>query len=224
MTYEGGVSMTAAGSTFQMNEVQSAAREDERMKDADILADRIFRELGGWASAYFGSGGKRNSPWARTDNIDNLDKPQIHAVEEMNRMLPPVQTLGRPVPAGGADIAGGEFDVRSPGFVKPVVGGVVEFGKNPDPTSTKDRRGVAIYNLRVDAPGTYAITLGTQSATPDGQLQLFVDNRPVGEVLSVPPDGNADVRIVTLAAGYHSLRLAWRAGFFTVNQIHIRPA
>src|SRR5215218_2524465 len=78
MTYEGGVSMESATSTTHaMTDVQIAAREDPRMKDVDILADRIFRELGGWASAYFGSGGKRNHPWARTDKIDNLDKPQI---------------------------------------------------------------------------------------------------------------------------------------------------
>jgi hypothetical protein len=189
------------------------------MKDVDVLADRIFRELGGWADAYFGSGGKRESPWARTDNINNLDKPQIRAIDEMNRTLPPTQTLGRPIPA---NFAAGEFDVRSPGFVKPVVGGTVEFGKDPDPTSTKDRRGVAIYNLRADAAGTYTISLDAQSATPDGALQLFIDNRAVGDVLAIPTSGETETRTFTLATGYHSLRLAWRSGFFTVNRISIR--
>ena len=43
-------------------------------------------------------------------------------------------------------------------------------------------------------------------------------------VLSVPTSGDSEVRIVTLAAGYHSLRLAWRAGFFTVGRIKVQPA
>ena len=225
MAYEGGVSMTDAnGNGHESTAVQTAAREDPRMKDVDIRADRIFRELGGWADAYFGSGGKRESPWARTDNIDNLDKPQIRAIDEMNRTLPPTQTLGRPIAADGTTtvIPAGEFDVRSPGFVKPVVGGTVEFGKDPDPTSTKDRRGVAIYNLRADAAGTYTITLDAQSATPDSQLQLFVDNRAIGDVLSIPTSGETETRTFTLATGYHSLRLAWRSGFFVVNRFSIR--
>jgi hypothetical protein len=224
IAYEGGVSMEDSNSTTHaMTDVQIAAREDPRMKDVDILADRIFRELGGWATAYFGSGGKRNHPWARTDNIENLDKPQIRAVDEMNRTLPPTQTFGRPVPINGAfDIAAGEFDVRSPGFVKPAAGSVLEFGKNPDPTSTKDRRGVAIYNLRVDAAGTYAIWFNTSSATDDGRMQVFLDNQPVGDLVSIPTDGDTEVRTVTLEAGYHSLRLAWKSGFFSVNRVMIR--
>lgn len=219
MSYEGGVSMTAAGSTFQMNEVQTAAREDARMKDADIRADRIFRELGGWSGAYFGSGGKRNHPWARTDNIENLDKPQIHAIDEMNRTLPPPPTLGRLVPA---NIPAGEFDVRSQSWLRPEPGGTIEMGKDPDPASTKDRRGVVIYNLRVRTPGAYTITLDARSLTPGGALQLFVDNKPVGPALSIPTAGETASRTLTLSPGFHSLRLAWRSGFFTVDTVAVR--
>ena len=185
----------------------------------------IVGALVGWqACAYFGSGGKWNHPWARTDNIENLDKPQIRAIDQMNRTLPAEPTIGRVIPAGGADIPAGEFDVRSPMWVKPAVGGVLELGKDPDPTSTKDRRGVAIYNLRVTTPGTYTITLDAQSATPDSAVQMLVDNKPLGDALSVPATGDTAARTITLGAGFHSLRLEWRSGFFTIGTVSIRPA
>ena len=58
-------------------------------------------------------------------------------------------------------------------------------------------------------------------ATEDGALQLFMDNRTLGDVLFIPMAGETATRTITLAAGYHSLRLAWRSGFFAVNRIDI---
>jgi len=121
-----------------------------------------------------------------------------------------------------SQIAGGEFNVRSPMWLRTEIGGTVEFGKDPDPTSTKDRRGVAIYNLRVDAAGTYAISFNTTSATPEGRLRVFVDNQQLGDVVEIPTEGDTDIRTVTLGAGFHSLRLAWVGGFYAVNTVKIR--
>jgi hypothetical protein len=215
MTYEGGLALDTS-TNYTSNETQIAARLDPRMREEAKEADRYFRELGGFSSAYFGSGGKRNNPFARTDDINDLNRPELQAIDDMNHELPAERTFGRAVPDV---IPAGEFESRSPSWLRTTVGGTVELGTTP--SGNTDRQGVVNYALRVDIPGLYAISFNLKSATPDSTMQLFMDNQPIGDPVSLPESGDGGVRTIHLTAGFHALRLAWRSGWFTINQVKI---
>lgn len=80
------------------------------------------------------------------------------------------------------------------------------------------------FSVTVDEPGEYSIDFRVASTNGNGKLQLFLDNQPLTEVISVPNSGGwknwltiSTSENVTLPASSHTLKLVFTQGGFNIN-------
>ncbi len=191
VAYEGG--WAVGGDT--PNSTQAAARFDPRAKQALLDAQNEFDQAGGDVNILFYLTGSNRG---FTDDVYNQSTPLLQAVDQLNQGSPTPATLGTVVSStGGTNIATSP-DTLNGDFSRP------------------NTRSNAYYVLRVNQAGTYNLSLTTNSASgaEPGQVQLFVNNQPVGGVTSVSSSSTFSLGSFELQSGFNTLHLLSVRGSF----------
>jgi len=81
-----------------------------------------------------------------------------------------------------------------------------------------------LFTVTVDEPGEYSVDFRVASTNANGKFQLFLNNQPLTEIISVPNSGGwkdwltiATSENISIPAGNHTIKLVFVQGGFNIN-------
>ena len=188
VAYEGGFAVGGDGPTA----VDTQARWDPRAKQSMLDSFNVFAQAGG---DLYTAG-----TYAQWDDINQANTyPLVQAAHDINNgtYTPGAVTLGTQVSSSGTTITASNYDTRSDAY------------KGSMPVTDNVGRSAG-YIVRVDAAGTYTISLNVANASDGGKLAVLVDGNLLSTI-SVPNTGstssyqNVAAGSVALSTGLHSV-------------------
>ncbi len=81
-----------------------------------------------------------------------------------------------------------------------------------------------LFTVTVDEPGEYSVDFRVASTNANGKFQLFLNNQPLTEIISVPNSGGwkdwltiSTSENISIPAGNHTIKLVFVQGGFNIN-------